>query len=83
MVEFEYLCIAQRHGGLVYTAMPNGGSATDFLLTKISADSATFENPDHDFPRAITYTKRADGGVDATISGAPGQRALTYSFKRK
>jgi hypothetical protein len=83
MVEFEYLCIAQRHGGLVYTAMPNGGGATDFLLTKISADSATFENPEHDFPRAITYTKRADGGVDATISGAPGQRVLTYSFKRK
>lgn len=83
MVEFEYLCIAQRHGGLVYTAMPNGGGATDFLLTKISADSATFENPDHDFPRAITYTKRADGGVDATISGAPGQRALTYSFRKK
>lgn len=83
MVEFEYLCIAQRAGGLVYTAMPNGGGATDFLLTKVSADSVTFENPDHDFPKAITYTRRADGGYDATISGAPGQRALTYSFKKK
>lgn len=83
MVEFEFLCIAQRHGGLVYTAMPNGGSATDFLLTKINSEGVTFENPDHDFPRAITYTKRPDGGIDATISGAPGQRALTYSFKRK
>jgi hypothetical protein len=83
MVEFEYLCIAQRAGGLVYTAMPNGSGATDFLATKVSADSITFENPDHDFPRAITYTKRADGGIDATISGAPGQRSLTYSFTRK
>jgi hypothetical protein len=83
MVEFEYLCIAQRAGGLVYTAMPNGGGTTDFLLTKVSADSVTFENPDHDFPRAITYTRRPDGGYDATISGAPGQRALTWSFKKK
>lgn len=83
MVEFEYLCIAQRAGGLVYTAMPNGGGATDFLLTKVSADSVTFENPDHDFPKAITYARRADGGYDATISGAPGQRALTWSFRKK
>lgn len=83
MVEFEFLCIAQRAGGLVYTAMPNGGGTTDFLLTKVSPDSVTFENPDHDFPRAITYTKRADGGYDATISGAPGQRTLTWSFRKK
>jgi hypothetical protein len=83
MVEFEFLCIAQRAGGLVYTAMPNGGGMTDFLLTKVSADSVTFENPDHDFPQSITYTKRADDGYDATIAGAPGQRALTYSFRKK
>jgi hypothetical protein len=83
MVEFEYLCIAQRAGGLVYTAMPNGGGMTDFLSTKVSADSVTFENPDHDFPRAIVYTRNADGGVDVVVSGAPGQRALTYSFKKK
>jgi len=83
MVEFEYLCIAQRAGGLVYTAMPNGGGMTDFLSTKVTADSVTFENPDHDFPRSIVYTKNADGGVDVVVSGAPGQRALTYSFKKK
>lgn len=83
MVEFEFLCIAQRAGGLVYTAMPNGGGMTDFLSTKVSADSITFENPGHDFPKAIVYTKRADGGVDVAVTGAPGQRALTYSFKKK
>lgn len=83
MVEFEFLCMAQRAGGLVYTAMPNGGGMTDFLSTKVSADSITFENPEHDFPKAITYTKRADGGVDVAVTGAPGQRALTYSFKKK
>ncbi len=83
MVEFEFLCIAQRAGGLVYTAMPNGGGMTNFLSTKVSADSITFENPDHDFPKAIVYTKRADGGVDVAVTGAPGQRALNYSFKKK
>ncbi len=82
MVEFEFLCVAQRHGGLVYTAMPNGGGMTDFLLTQISTDGATFENPDHDFPKKIVYAKTADGYA-VTISGAPGQRALTYAFTRK
>lgn len=83
MVEFEFLCIAQRAGGLVYTAMPNGSGMTDFLSTKVSSDSITFENPEHDFPRSIVYTKNAEGGVDVVVSGAPGQRALTYSFKKK
>jgi hypothetical protein len=83
MVEFEFLCIAQRAGGLVYTAMPNGSGTTDFLSTKVSSDSITFENPEHDFPRSIVYTKNAEGGVDVVVSGAPGQRALTYSFKKK
>lgn len=83
MVEFEFLCIAQRAGGLVYTAMPNGSGTTDFLSTKVSSDSITFENPEHDFPRSIVYTRNADGGVDVVVSGAPGQRAINYSFKKK
>ena len=52
MSAFEFLCIVERDGGLVYTAMPNGRTpATDFTLTKIDDSSATFENPAHDFPR--------------------------------
>ncbi|HUR21730.1 MAG TPA: DUF6265 family protein [Vicinamibacterales bacterium] len=83
MTAFEFLCISERDGTLVYTAMPNAGTATDFTLTKVDADSATFENPAHDFPKMIRYAKRADGGLDATISGAAGSRPTTFSFKRK
>lgn len=81
---FEYLCIAERGGSLVYTAMPNGRSpATDFLLTAIDDSSATFENPAHDFPKAIRYALKPDGTLEATISGAPGQRATTFTFKKQ
>jgi len=81
---FEYLCIAERGGGLVYTAMPNGRSpATDFMLTAIDETSATFENSAHDFPKAIRYALKPDGTLDATISGAPGQRATTFTFKKQ
>ena len=52
-VAFEFLCITERDGGLVYTAMPNAAAPTEFVLTKIDANSATFENPAHDFPKMI------------------------------
>jgi hypothetical protein len=83
MTAFEFLCISERDGTLVYTAMPNAGPATDFTLTKIDQDSATFENPTHGFPQMIRYSKRADGGMDATISGGPTSKPTTFSFKRK
>jgi hypothetical protein len=81
---FEYLCIAERAGGLVYTAMPNGRSpATDFTLTAIDDTSATFENPTHDFPKVIRYTLKPDGSLEAAISGAPGGRVTTFTFKKQ
>jgi hypothetical protein len=83
MTEFEFLCIAERHGTLVYTAMPNAGTATDFTLTKIDADSATFENPEHNFPKMIRYAKLPDGSLEAVISGAPPSKPITFVFKKK
>lgn len=83
MVAFEYLRIVEREGGLVYIAQPNGRPPTEFPLTAIDAGSATFENPAHDFPRMIRYKKRADGGLDATISAGGEQRAQTFTFKRQ
>lgn len=83
MSEFEFLCISERDGTLVYTAMPNAGPATDFTLTKIDSESATFENPAHSFPKLIRYVKRADGGLDAMISGGGTTKPTVFSFTRK
>jgi hypothetical protein len=83
MTAFEFLCISERDGTLVYTAMPNAGAATDFTLTKIDADSATFENPAHNFPKLIRYAKRADGGMDASISAGGTSKPTVFSFNKK
>ena len=84
MSEFEFLCIVERDGGLVYSAMPNGRTpATDFTLTKIDADSALFENPAHDYPKMIRYTRRADGALEAMIAGEDGHKPQTFVFKRQ
>jgi hypothetical protein len=84
MTAFEFLCIVERNGGLVYQAMPNGRQpATDFALTKMDATSLTFENPAHDFPKTIRYTLGSDGTLEAVISGSDAQKPQTFRFQKK
>lgn len=84
MLAFEFLCIAERDGSLVYTAMPNGRTPpTHFVLTSITADAATFENPSHDYPKMIRYAKKPDGSLETTIAGEGGQRAQSVVLKRQ
>jgi hypothetical protein len=84
MNAFEFLCIVERGGGLVYQAMPNGRQpATDFVLTKVEENSLTFENPVHDFPKMIRYSLTADGTLEAVVGGAEGQKPLVFRFRRQ
>lgn len=81
LVAFEFLRIVERDGGLVYIAQPNGRPPTEFVLTRIADGSATFENPAHDFPKAIRYVLRADGSLEARTSGDAGQPEQTFVFR--
>jgi hypothetical protein len=84
MSSFEFLCIVEREGSLAYVAMPNGRSpATYFMLTNITADSATFENPQHDYPRLIRYSKLPDGSLQTTISAGGDVRARSFTLKKQ
>jgi hypothetical protein len=81
MVAFEFLRLVERDRSLVYIAQPDGRPPTEFALTKVSADAATFENPAHDFPKVIRYTRQADGTLEARISDG-GSRSQTFTFRR-
>lgn len=84
MTAFEFLCIVQRNGGLVYSAMPNGRQpATDFTMTKMEGSDVTFENPSHDFPKMIRYTLQPDGTLQAVVSGAAGQKPQVFTFRKQ
>lgn len=84
MSSFEFLCIVEREGSLAYTAMPNGRSpATYFMLTSISADSATFENPSHDYPKLVRYARLPDGSLQTTISAGGDLRARSVTLKKQ
>jgi hypothetical protein len=52
------------------------------MLTSITADAATFENPSHDYPKLIRYAKKPDGSLETTIAGESGQRAQSVTLKK-
>ena len=83
LAEFEYLRIVERGGGLFYVAQPNGRPPTEFAATQVGPTSVRFENPQHDFTKVIRYEKRADGTLLAAISGAGGQREMSWVYVRR
>lgn len=68
---FEFLRIEQRQDGEVfYVAHPGARSPdTEFRLTSVRDGAWTFENPAHDFPRLIRYTREKGGGLSAHLEG--------------
>jgi hypothetical protein len=85
MVAFEFLRIVQRNDGIFYVAQPGGRPATDFKLTSFDGSTAIFENPQHDFPKRILYTRNPDGSLTARIDAGAGvtEGAMDFPFKRR
>jgi len=81
-VFFEFLRIEQRKdGSIYYVAHPAARSpGTDFKLTSAANGAWTFENPEHDFPRLIRYSKHADGGLSAHLEGVERGAPATEDF---
>ncbi|MEO0340602.1 MAG: DUF6265 family protein, partial [Bacteroidota bacterium] len=71
-IDLETVSI-QKQGKDIYY-MPqvkdqNKGAAIPFKMTKTGENSATFENPEHDFPQSIRYQKVGSDSLIATIGG--------------
>jgi Domain of unknown function (DUF6265) len=81
--EFEFLRIVERDGRLLYVAQPNGRPPTEFAMTRLESASVIFENAEHDFPKMIRYTARADGTLVASIAGGGGARERSWVFLRQ
>jgi hypothetical protein len=84
--EYEFTLLRQDpNGDIYYVASPSKQSETAFKLTSLSRGEAVFENPAHDFPKKVVYTRRPDGSLLAAIEG-PGRdgkpRRVEYPFKR-
>jgi hypothetical protein len=83
MNAFEYLRVVERDGGLVYIAQPGGATATEFVLTELTAQRAVFDNPRHDYPKRIVYELSAEGGLSATTGHIKGGTPRRFDFTRE
>lgn len=61
-------------GGEVFYLAKTGGNALPiaFRLTSCSSKSATFENPDHDFPQRLVYRNPSADSLHVDVSDLDG-----------
>lgn len=77
----EKLSLIVKDNEIFYVADVTGNPKPVFFkLTAITTDSFVCENPEHDFPKKIAYT-RVDGGIHATISGDG--KSVDYNFVKE
>ena len=77
----EKLALIARDGSLFYVAdVPGNKQLVYFKMTEVTDQSFVCENPQHDFPKRIAYTRTGDV-LKATISGDG--RSIDYFFERK
>lgn len=78
--EYEFLRVFVRDGKLVYAALPSGQRYTEFTETSATDSAVVFENPRHDFPQRVTYTRRGADSVVARIDGSVQGRVRAIDF---
>jgi hypothetical protein len=84
---FETIRLVQEQNGLSYIPIvknQNDGSPVHFESKNISDSELVFENPSHDFPQIISYTKISADSLVAEISGIKNgqERKQTFPMKR-
>ncbi|KIC00131.1 MULTISPECIES: DUF6265 family protein [unclassified Flavobacterium] len=71
-IHFESIKLQQKGEDLTYNATvkgQNNDQAVAFELTTSTEKGLVFENPKHDYPQKISYTKDANNTLTAEISG--------------
>jgi uncharacterized protein DUF6265 len=84
VVDFEFTRIDQTDSGAVITPHPKGVRSVSFAPKVVERNRAVWENPTHDFPQRILYTRVADDTLVARIEGRTpsGERALEWRMVR-
>ncbi len=83
-VGYEFMRIEVRGMDYYFVAQPMGNATeTAFKLTTSQPTSATFENPEHDFPQKIMYWKDGADFLRARIEGKVDGKAESMDFRMK
>lgn len=86
-IVFETIRLVQEQDRLFYIPTvknQNDGLPVRFTAKTISENKLVFENPKHDFPQTISYTKIDTNSLVAEISGTKNgqERKQTFPMKR-
>ncbi|MCD0466242.1 DUF6265 family protein [Flavobacterium sp. ENC] len=82
-LHFEKIVLSQKGEKLTYSATVNGQNndkAIDFPSTSETETKLVFENPQHDYPQKITYTKGANNSMTAEVTGKLQGKLTTERF---
>ena len=85
-VIFETIRLVQEGELLIYIPTvknQNQGLPVRFPSTSVNEDQLVFENPQHDFPQKITYTRVGKDSLVAEISGIRNGKAGKQTFPMK
>ena len=78
---YELLRLHARAGELVLSAHPSGQSPADFGISHTSPGRLRFENPSHDFPRAIEYERLAADSLLARVFSEVGSSRPSFVLR--
>jgi len=81
-VFWEQLRIEERDGVLALIAMPGGAAPVRFEATEVGEDHIVFENPNHDYPRRIVYTRMGRMLTARVESGLPHRPGEAFAYRR-
>ncbi len=80
LIEFEQIRIETRPAGIFFVASPSRQATTEFTSTSLLDSIAVFENPQHDFPKKVSYRKVGADSLIASIEGPRGGQTRTIAF---
>jgi hypothetical protein len=80
---FEHLRIAKNQdaGGYTLSAYPSGVGPSDFASASVDEHHISFENPAHDYPQKITYTREGNR-MTGIISLVDGTNSNVWNYVR-
>jgi hypothetical protein len=80
IVEFEQIRIESRTAGIFFVASPSRQATAEFKATSFTESAITFENPEHDFPKKISYRRQGADSLIASVEGPRSGQTRTISF---
>src|SRR6218665_2604301 len=82
----EKISLKQADNAIIYSPTvkgENGNRPVHFKMTSVNANELVFENPKHDYPQKIVYTKITDDSLVTKISGIIKGKPYSESYPMK